>query len=492
MAQILVEHTEIDRPNSSASFNDIYTHTNSSVIDLYSVGDEDKGWMSLKEKEVPFMHWIWLHGPQGEVVRVNALFDGGAMVVAMCSSIFDKVKHCLHSQAKPSSRLLRMANRIAIQSQAVWKGMLELKGVCMEGEFEVFDSGRGWKFLFGKPLLRHFQAVHDYSSDMVSIRAERDTATLHSNATQVTSAGNCLTSNVEQRESLIGGSSSVKPPSRQVSHMGFMESMVQNDESGFISGCIEDMAEGTTEDITATEEDVVQKKESDMAEENEIVERDTFGMASKGEQRSACSKKEQEEEGTNQGGDVAPPSREVLSYEPTSMEAKESDEFHSEVAEYVIDIAKDLQSAGNVSAGQSEMPWVVQEGLSGGSREPPSRGVPTWPTNLNESTPTNMPCLVLPVTNIAETSPEEAIFTRHTEPFLPAHIVKILDLVQIGEDVTEAQHDEVKGLISEFANCFALSLIEVNFIPGMVHKLNIPENTTFHTKIPQRSFNPDQ
>ena len=56
------------------------------------------------------------------------------MVAAMCSSVFDKVKHCLHSQAKPLSRLLRMANGIIIQSQAVWKGMLELKGICMEGD----------------------------------------------------------------------------------------------------------------------------------------------------------------------------------------------------------------------------------------------------------------------------------------------------------------------------------------------------------------------
>ena len=170
------------------------------------------------------MHWIWLHRPQGEVVRVNVLFDGGAMVGAMCSSVFDKVKHRLHGQAKPSSRLLRMSNGIVIQSKAVLKGMLELKGICMEGEFEVFDSGGGWKFLFGKPLLRRFQAIHDYSSDTVSIWSERDTDTLHSNAMQATSVGNRLTSNVEQRENLIGGSSGAKPPSRQVLNMGFIDS----------------------------------------------------------------------------------------------------------------------------------------------------------------------------------------------------------------------------------------------------------------------------
>ena len=105
-AQVSVEPTEIDRPSSSEVLDDVHTHANLSVIDLYTVGEEDNTWVSLKEKEVPFMHWLWLHGPQGEVVRVNALFDGGAMVGVMCSSVFEKIKHRLRGQTKPSGRLL--------------------------------------------------------------------------------------------------------------------------------------------------------------------------------------------------------------------------------------------------------------------------------------------------------------------------------------------------------------------------------------------------
>jgi hypothetical protein len=33
---------------------------------------------------------------------------------------------------------------------------------------------------------------------------------------------------------------------------------------------------------------------------------------------------------------------------------------------------------------------------------------------------------------------------------------------------------------------------EVNAIPGAIHKLTIPEGATFCTKIPPRSYNPDQ
>ena len=156
MAPVSVVPTGIDRPSSSESFDDVHTHTNSSVLDLYSVGEENDIWASFKKKERPFTHWLWIHGPQGEVVRVNALFNGRVMVGEMCSSVFKKIKHRLHGQAKPSGQLLRMANGTVVQSQAIWKGTLELKGIRVEGEFEVFDSGGGWTFLFGKPLLRRF------------------------------------------------------------------------------------------------------------------------------------------------------------------------------------------------------------------------------------------------------------------------------------------------------------------------------------------------
>jgi len=91
-----------------------------------------------------------------------------------------------------------------------------------------------------------------------------------------------------------------------------------------------------------------------------------------------------------------------------------------------------------------------------------------------------------------EISLEDTIFTCHIDPFRPAHVAKILELVEIGEDIMAAQCEEVKQLIVEFADCFTLSLSKVNLIPGAMHKLNVPEDATFHTKIPQCMFNPDQ
>jgi hypothetical protein len=137
---------------------------NDDIIDLYSMEPEE----CMKAKERPFVHYISLHSKKGEITRTKALFDGGAMVAAMCASFFHCVKHRLGSW-KPSYRQLRMANGVIIRSQAKWKGVIELGNIRIEGEFEVFNSDGGWDFLFGKPLLRASKAVHDYKIDVVTI-----------------------------------------------------------------------------------------------------------------------------------------------------------------------------------------------------------------------------------------------------------------------------------------------------------------------------------
>ncbi|KAJ3902106.1 hypothetical protein F5879DRAFT_991305 [Lentinula edodes] len=43
----------------------------------------------------------------------------------------------------------------------------------VEGGFEVFDSGGSWNFLFGKPLLEKFAAVHDYQKDSILLRGRK-------------------------------------------------------------------------------------------------------------------------------------------------------------------------------------------------------------------------------------------------------------------------------------------------------------------------------
>ena len=96
--------------------------------------------------------------------------------------------------------------------------------------------------------------------------------------------------------------------------------------------------------------------------------------------------------------------------------------------------------------------------------------------------------------NMTRTLPPvpDPILTRKHDPYKPECVERILQEVTMGPDITEVQCQAVRKLIKEYADCFALSIKEVNVIPGAVHKLNIPEGATFRTKIPPRSYNPDQ
>jgi hypothetical protein len=104
------------------------------------------------------------------------VFNDSAMICAMCSHIYKKVKHRLQGW-KPSKHVLCMVNRI-VKSQATWTGKVRLGSIQAEGMIEVFDSGGGWSFLFGKPMLWAFKVNHDYKRDTIQVRDSQSVAEL--------------------------------------------------------------------------------------------------------------------------------------------------------------------------------------------------------------------------------------------------------------------------------------------------------------------------
>ena len=126
--------------------------------------------------------------------------------------------------------------------------------------------------------------------------------------------------------------------------------------------------------------------------------------------------------------------------------------------------------------------------------EAPAREVPQSVKPKQADSPgtesTNIPQPVC-LTTEKERDPD-SILTRETDPWKPERVTRIRREVTIGPDITEGQRKMVHELLTEFADCFALSIKEVNVIPGATHKLGIPEGATFRTKIPPRTYNPDQ
>ena len=149
------------------------------ISDLYSATHAVPCYTtSTPTKPVPFIHPIALKNPDGTETCVRALFDDGAMTGAMCSSVFSTAKYKLKGW-RPSTQALRMANGTIIPSEATWTGTIRVENIEATGTFKVFNSGSGWSFLFGKPLLQTFRANHDYSTDEVTISNNNGTTTLH-------------------------------------------------------------------------------------------------------------------------------------------------------------------------------------------------------------------------------------------------------------------------------------------------------------------------
>ncbi len=136
------------------------------IIDLYTAGTE--GEEDGKHKTKPFVQLVMLDGPRGEVVRLPASVDDGALVGIMCATKYDEVAHRLGA-LRPSFKKFCMANGTLVPSRGSWEGTMTFSPAKAKVAFEVFASSGDWSFLFGKPLLEQFQAVHDYVDDTISV-----------------------------------------------------------------------------------------------------------------------------------------------------------------------------------------------------------------------------------------------------------------------------------------------------------------------------------
>ena len=415
------------------------------TVNLYSVGNDG----SIPEK--PFLHQVLFNGPNGEIVRVRGLFDDGAMVGVMDLNVFSKVKGRLGC-VTPSKRRLRMANGVIIPSLAHWRGWITLGTIKAEGEFEVFDSGGEWAFLFSKPLLRAFNAIHDYAQDKITVSGLGGTCTLYNQATDPNythlskSAGVNLTLDVKQfcqvsdkRESKVGGT---EPPARGVDPSNVLENM-------------KNITKLVSPAVISEQTPVATKKKRRIPKR---VQRERQRLRHKTEFLANLPK------APIIGG---------RRWEITKPKGKRAE-----------------------SKGSSTLP----------AREVPPHmdSVPTC-ANINPNTSDNITpvCLVsdseeAKLQDIGSEIPTSGlktdtnIFTRHTNPFKEERVKAILSSVELGNDLTEEEQARAQELLKEYADCFALSVSEVRQVPNAVHHLNVPPDAKFSTKVHQRPLTPPQ
>lgn len=91
-----------------------------------------------------------------------------------------------------------------------------------------------------------------------------------------------------------------------------------------------------------------------------------------------------------------------------------------------------------------------------------------------------------------EVDVDTSIFTRMTDPMKKERVDEILRSIEIGDDLTDKERHRVRNMVAEFADVFALSVKEVKHIPGAYHRLDVPDDASFNTKIFQRQMTPPQ
>ncbi|GAW03058.1 Retrovirus-related Pol polyprotein from transposon opus Includes: ame: Full=Protease [Lentinula edodes] len=500
-----------------------------------------------------------------------------------------------------------MANGTVVPGAARWTGRISVEGVEVEGEFEVFDSGGSWKFLFGKPLLERFSAVHDYRKESIMLHGKRGAWREVFNGGMGTVVAPQPIPRLENRsqrniprpaaqthavldesEGPAGGVTvkALTPLDREVDDLRRnKQNHVTNDIGQYepkaeppgrrctawieeapdeevtqasVGPCIsgDTMECGTNEDqeadrwVTEGEleewlrEDRRMRREETIKwqEELELRQRERRKLWEKEEEQrdaewAAWLKRQRAEPGLRRwffwrnrfktldpprrlrveslGGDNAPPSREVSAdMSPTSEHSvnRISAETHSHRGSSLKVSTRAEEEAGAESDAEV-MPNGSRADSVGGFDMPPSREVsnedlPVNPQNADQAQ-TAPVCVLLAdeeypnqsdmgvdfFPDALDQSDNANLFTRNdgeAGAFRPERVKEILRKVRIGENLSADQRTRVEQLLSEYADCFALSVGEVRPVKGAVHRLNIPEGSTFPKKVRQKSLTPPQ
>ncbi|KAJ3710025.1 hypothetical protein C8R42DRAFT_597829, partial [Lentinula raphanica] len=142
--------------------NNVARESNADIVDIYKVHDDES------HRTTPFRLVLTLKDEKGRYADVEAMVDDGAMIAAIDTKIYESIRSELGGW-RSSTKKLRMANGRIVKAEAEWSGQVEVGKAKVKADCVVFDSGGGWGFLFGKPLLEKFRATQRYEEGSLEV-----------------------------------------------------------------------------------------------------------------------------------------------------------------------------------------------------------------------------------------------------------------------------------------------------------------------------------
>ena len=462
----------------------------------------------MEDAAQAFIHEVYLEGSMKIQVRITATFDDGALVNVIDTAVFETIRDKL-SPLQTSKRVLRMANGTLVPSGGTWIGRVIVGNVCAEGAFKIFPSGGAWDMLFGKPMLHAFDATHKYTGDTVTLNSKDKSETLQN-------------SNLEPVFAGAKRLHKTKVAVAQVSNLGerFGASPLRlRQVHDYFTHCTTDNALAPIAELDESDDIGTRRREKRRlkrrvqlkrqraraakaaalmllwtelrctgAADSQVLRRHiqhTRGMRWNYEKRrlhhwhnspwdfgeKKCSRadpKEDERVWVDSG-----PSMSARDHRATVEDCADDE------AEGLQEAKVAVVSASNLGAHDHATP------LKPSAQEPEDLFVDDVHQVLEDLAPgTEQPEIPIHM--------DHSIFTRATEPFKPERVAEILRLVEISADISSEERQAVEVLIQDFADVYALSVHEVKHIPGATHRLEIPEDAKFNTKIHQRPMSPPQ
>ncbi|KAF5384125.1 hypothetical protein D9615_003277 [Tricholomella constricta] len=493
-------------------------------------------------KSKPFMQRIQLVGPD-QVVRATGQIDDGAMRDCISKKRWMHYGHCL-TPLQPSRTRIGVANGAKLKAMGTWTGTVRVGGTEAETTFEVFDCSDAFDVILGKPWLRHVRALHDYVTDEIIMRGPGEPETISNQidelddpipevhaVTETTVKTEPTTQRGWRRQDIYEAEKAAKEANSTEEGMLRRES---------------EAAESAERKRAMMEKDTAKTSdpEREMADEWVRIHllqdsTDPWAETRWGEflsDKSNCYPDREDkpaDEWLQQfHSEPEPPAHPIHQQQRDKWNAQR-DRKEAEVllTAHIHTVKQTPHTLGcaprpkfskatrDTATEQDAERWRLNrqkinvEQLFGiDSRSTSSK---QELANLLQSeirikqlrnkidTLRDMALTAMgddtqaedhePVNAIGDVRADEFKIDRGdnqsprvVEPFAEARVEEILKQIDIGPDLNDDQREKVRDLIREYADVFALSLSEVFFVDWYKHKLNIPPDTKFPTRINQR------
>ena len=363
-----------------------------------------------EEKPKPFLQRIQLKGKKGTIVRATGQIDDGAMKNCISLERWSRYGHCLDTLTE-SRTIISVANATEIESIGTWTGIVQVGGTGALSRFEIFDCNGAFDVILGKPWLKAVRALHNYSTDEITIGKDGEQETITNILEDTTEIGSVET---HEEETLEDDDNSLGTPE-------------------------ENMGAPMKEQLAEEDGSHMQPERNTETPPEEQLAREWARVA------------------------------QINTQDAVNEEIRRTNDDENPT---VDQLTKIVQSEARVKLLKSHLDTLREMAY-------------------NSTTS--------PVNAIGDVTKDEFKIDRGTNSsarvenaFEESRVQELLKAVEIGPDLTEEQREQVRSLICEYADVFAISLSEVLYVDWYKHKLHIDPSQIFPTRINQRPITEGQ